>query len=376
MGLAYDAGYEPGDNPRQQTRQKQNQQKQNQQEETPEEMRRRTLIGATSLAALGQVVSGLGELTELALPTEEPLPSRLSMAHVQAVEAVIGQLRGMARQFGGQAGLFGAAARYYMRWLSVPAAEAVQARLGVALAELHTEAGWSCYDSGVDGTGYFTRALGIADEARDAFGIANAAEHAGAMLVRSGHPDEALKCLQLGQFVLAGFQPGKAKPAILWVDDPRLSTLVAWLNLNSATAYALMGIPDQARRCLAEAHQGWVPRDAFERAGVDLMIAGVQIELHQLDTAEPFAATAVRTFGEGHHRGRTLAELTLAEIHVRTGNPSGLALAQHAITAASMLQSAVARRHLVALAVALEARPDSHARELARMARQVAATRM
>ncbi|MGH3888641.1 MAG: hypothetical protein ACRDSZ_19115, partial [Pseudonocardiaceae bacterium] len=266
--------------------------------------------------------------------------------------------------------------RYYTRWLPVPATDAVQARLGAALAELHTEAGWSCYDSGVDGMGFFTRALRIADEAGDAFGIANAAEHAGNTLVRSGHPDDALKCLQLGQFVLAGFQPGKAKPAILRTDDPRLSTLAAWLSLNSATAYALMGIPDQARRCLAEAHQGWAPRDAFERAGVGLMIAVVQIELHQLDTAESFAATAVRTFGEGHRRGRTLAELILAEVHVRTGDPRGLALAQQAIKAASTLQSAVARRHLVALAVALEARPDSHAHELGRMARQIAATRI
>ncbi|MGH3874182.1 MAG: helix-turn-helix domain-containing protein [Pseudonocardiaceae bacterium] len=365
MGLAYDVGYEPGEDLGSRT-----------QEETPEEMRRRALIGATSLAVLGQVVSGLGELAELALPAEELLPARLCMVHVQAVEAVIGRLRGMARQFGGQAGLFGAAARYYSRWLAVPATEVVRARLGAVLAELYTEAGWSCYDSGVDGTGFFTRALRIADEVGDGFGIANAAWHAGATLVRTGHPDEALKCLQLGQFVLAGFQPGKAKPATLRADDPRVPTLAARLNRNSATAYALMGIPDQARRCLAKAHEGWAPRDAFERAGGDLMVAGVQIELRQFDVAESFAATAVRTYGEGHRRGRILAELILAEVHVRVGDARGLALVQRVIEAAGTLQSAVARRHLVALAVALEARPDSHAHELARMARQTAATRV
>ncbi|MCA1675973.1 MAG: helix-turn-helix domain-containing protein, partial [Actinobacteria bacterium] len=368
MGLAYDAGYEPRQDLGQEAPQR---------KETPEQMRRRALMGATSLAALGRVVQGLGELTELALPTEEPLPSRLSMAHVHTVEAVIVQLRGMARQFGGQAGLFGAAARYYTRWLSVPATDAVKARLDAAVAELHTEAGWSFYDSGVDGTGFFSRALRLADEAGDGFGIANAAWHAGATLVRSGHPDDALKCLQLGQFVLAGFQPAKAKPATLRTDDPRVPTLAARLSLNSATAYALMDTPDQAKRCLAEAHEGWAPRDAFEQAGMDRATAGIQIDLRQLDTAESFAASAVRTYDDAHRRGRTSAALTLAEVHVRAGEPRGLGLAQQAIEAVSTLQSvAVRRERLVPLTAALEARPGSDAKELARMARQIAATRM
>ncbi len=206
--------------------------------EVDEEMRRRVLIAATSWAALGQVVQAMGELAELALPRSggEPLPSRLSMAHVQAVEAVTEQLRSLARRFGGQAGLFGAAAEYYMRWLTVPAMEAVKARLGCALAELHTEAGWCCYDSGVNAAGHFIRALGLADDAGDAYGIANVAFHAGRTLVRSGHPDDALKACQLGQFVLEGFQLGTAKPAVLRADDPRLPTLTARLNRNSATA--------------------------------------------------------------------------------------------------------------------------------------------
>ncbi|MGQ0775459.1 MAG: helix-turn-helix domain-containing protein [Pseudonocardiales bacterium] len=167
-------------------------------------------------------------------------------------------------------------ARHYAQWLDVPASDAVKARLGCALAELYTEAGWSCYDAGVDGTGYFTRALRTADEFGDAFGIANAACHAGVTLVRSGYPDEALKCFQLGGFPLTGFQPGKAKPAILRDDDSR-----------------------------------------------------------------------------------------------------GLLLARRAIDAASTLQSVAARRQrLVPLAIALEARPGSDVKELARTARQLATTRV
>ncbi len=49
--------------------------------EMEEEMRRRALLAATSLAALGRVVTSLGELAELALPRtgDEPLPSRLGV---------------------------------------------------------------------------------------------------------------------------------------------------------------------------------------------------------------------------------------------------------------------------------------------------------
>ncbi|MGH3803687.1 MAG: hypothetical protein ACRDTD_26865, partial [Pseudonocardiaceae bacterium] len=342
-----------------------------------EDVRRRTLIAATSMAGLGQVVSGLGELAELALPTGQPLPFRLSMAHVHTVEAVTERLRGVVRQFGGQAELFGAAAQYYLRWMEVPATEVVKARLGAALAELYTEAGWSYYDSGVDGMGCFTRALRLADEAGDAFRIVNAACHAGVTLMRDGHPNDALKCFQLGQFVLAGFQPGKAKPATLRADDPRVPILTAWLKQNSATAYALMDVPDQAKRCLAEAREGWAPRDAFDHAGMDLAAAGVQLDLRRFDIAEPFAASAVRTCGESHRRVRTMAALMRAELHVRTGEPRGLVLARQAIDAVSTLQSvAVRQQRLVPLAAALEARPGSDAEELARIAHQVAATRV
>jgi tetratricopeptide (TPR) repeat protein len=342
-----------------------------------EDMRRRTLIAATSMAALGRVVQDLGELTELGLPTGQPLPSRLSMAHVQALEAVTERLRNVGRQFGGQAELFGAAAKTYTRWLQVAGTEVVKARLGAALAELYTEAGWSCYDAGVDGMGYFTRALRLADEARDGFGISNAAFHTGLTLVRSGHPNDALKCFQLGQLVLGGFQPGKSRPAILRTDDLRIPVLAGRLNRNSATAYALLGHPEQAKRCLAEAHEGWAPRDAFESAGADFATAKVQLDLGRLDVAESFASSAVHTYGEAHGRGRTCAKLVLAEVHVRAGEPCGLALARQAIEAARTLQSvAVRQERLVPLTIALEARPGSDAKELGRMARQVVATRV
>jgi tetratricopeptide (TPR) repeat protein len=327
------------------------------------------------MAALGLAVQGLGELTELALPTGKPLPARLGMVHVRTVEAVTNRLREMARQFGGQADLFVSAARHYSRWMQVSAPDVVKARLGAALAELYTEAGWCCYDAGLDGSGCFTRALVLGDAARDAFSIANAAFHAGMTMVRGGHPDDALKCFQMGQLVLTGFQPGKARPAVLRADDPRVPVLAGRLNRNSATAYALLGRADQVQRYLDNAQDGWAPREAFEQAGADFTTAKIQLDLGRLAAAETFAAKAVRTYGDVHFRGRTGAELALAEVHVRAGEPRGLTLAQQAITAASTLQSvAVRRERLLPLAAALEARPGSDAHQLARTARHIAGT--
>lgn len=41
------------------------------------------------------------------------------------------------------------------------------------------------------------------------------------------------------------------------------------------TAYAVMGGPDQADRCFAQADDGWRPAGAFERADADLAAAGI-----------------------------------------------------------------------------------------------------
>ena len=343
-------------------------------EEVDEDMRRRVLVATTSAAVFGQAFLGLGELV---LPTGQVLPSRLDMFHVHTVRAITEQLVSVARYYGGQADLFAAAVTLYTRWMQVPATDAVKTQLAAALAELHTETGWACYDAGLDGAGCFTRALRLAGKAGDSYGIAKAAWTAGATLVRNRCPNDALKLFQLGGFHLRGIQPSKSTPATPRAEDPRLPILAAWLHLNSATAYALMGGPDQATRYLAEAHDGWAPRNAFERGGMDRATAGIQLDLGQLDTAEQSAASALRNYEESHRRGRTLAELLLAEVHIRAGEPQGLTLAHQAIEKMKTLQSVAARRErLIPLATALEARPGTDTQELARTARQIATTRI
>ena len=339
------------------------------------EMKRRAVVGALSVAVVGTPLVRFSEqLVELALPPAgEPLPSRLDMSHVHTVRTATGRLRELARQHGGQAELFGSAARYYTRWLDAPVTDVVKARFKAALSELHTETGWCCYDSGVDGMGYFTRAARLSDEAGDTYGIVNAAYQAGATMVRSGHPNDALKCFQIGQFQLAG--PTKTRPVTFGADDPRMSTVAARLDMVSAAAYALMDYPKQARDHLAKARDGQI-RDAFARAAVDLNAAMTLRDLGRLDAAESYAQMAARGFGEHHGRGVALANLVRAELHVRAGEPRGTSMAKTAMESVSALRSVSLRCvYLPPLADALEARRGSDAEQLVRMARQVTATR-
>lgn len=53
----------------------------------------------------------------------------------------------------------------------------------------------------------------------------------------------------------------------------------ARLVRSSGTAYALMGGTEEATRHLAEANDGWEPRDSFERANADLSTAAIQRDL-------------------------------------------------------------------------------------------------
>ncbi|MGH3857319.1 MAG: helix-turn-helix domain-containing protein [Pseudonocardiaceae bacterium] len=181
--------------------------------EVTEPTKRRVLIAAGMTTALRQATHPLVEPVHLALPAAEPLPPRLDLSHVHTVRLATDHLRAMARHQGGQGTLFTDAAAHYTRWMHVPATDAVKALLAAALAELHTEAGWSCYDSGVDGSGHFTRALAFADQARDTYGVANAVWNAGATLVLSGHPNDALKLFQCGRLHLGGSRPSRPTPA-------------------------------------------------------------------------------------------------------------------------------------------------------------------
>lgn len=328
-----------------------------------EAMRRRAFLAAASVALWGRPV--LGELLELPTRPESPtpVPSRLGMADVDALRALTERMRMLARQFGGQGDTVGSIAnRSTARLLPVDARDDVKLALGSALADLHTVAGWCCFDSGSpEGTRHhFTRGLELATESGDTYRAVNAIYHAG-MAMQHAAPDEALKLFQLARFRITQGS-----------DHPRARTLTAWLHADSARSLAVMDRPADARSELAAARDGWYPADRFDQADMDHVTAQAHVDLGMLDSAEPLAATSVGTWEERERRDAAQAGITLATLHVRTAESDGPRLAEQAISGVAGLRSQRARSALAPLADALEAR-GGESRELAAHARRVAA---
>lgn len=337
-----------------------------------DEMRRRAVILSAPVALWGHPL--FGEVPELPAPNwlVGALPSRLEMIHVEAVTDLLTQLRAWARAWGGQAEMLGAVAVQSTRLLTVPGEDKIRTRLGSVLAELHTEAGWTYFDSGADDAAnyYYCQALDIARRFGDRYQMAYALRHAGMLPLERGRLDDSLKLFQFGQIAFMPLDRARV------VDDPRIPPMIACLDSLQARALARMDLPDQARSKLAAARDKWHPPDAFAQADADYRTAEVSLVLGRLDLAERFATLSVRAWGEQDRRPAASSRILLATIHVQAGDSRGPQLAHHAITATTKLSSVRVRQRLLPLADALDNRPGSDTRDLARMARQGATTRV
>lgn len=331
-------------------------------------MRRRALLASGAVAALGRPL--LGDVPELPAPPAEPLPSWLRMMHVESVTDLLAELRAWARAHGGQAAIVGSAADRSLGLMTVPGEDVTRARLASVLAELHTEAGWTYFDSGADDAArfYFCLAMDLARRFGDRYQVAYALRHAGMVPLEREQPSDALKLFEFGQvpFLL----PGRSVS-----DDPRVAPMIACLDSLQARALARMDRPDLARAKLASARDGWQPPDAFAQADADYRHGEVLLRLGQLDTAEHFVTLSSQAWGKRDRRPAASAGILRATIHVQAGEQDATLLARNAITAAGKLSSVRARKRLLPLADALDTRHGSDHAELARMARQVATAR-
>ena len=148
---------------------------------------------------------------------------------------------------------------------------------------------------------------------------------------------------------------------------------------DEATALSrLVEYPEAAQAAdtaLTKSRELWSPTPADSYGDLDRPAAVLELERGRLDAAESLAVASMRRWEGGRQVSRTQSAIVLATIHVRAGEPRGLALAHSAVTSAGRLTSVRARRRLEPLVAALEARRGSDAEQLARMARQVATTR-
>lgn len=332
------------------------------------EMQRRHLLALGAIAAFGAPIEGLGEIMGLGTPTPAPLPSQLFGVHVVQVRELTRSLHTAIHAYGSQPQLSSAAAAQADQLLDVPGTEPVTQALMAAVAELHNVAGWAGLDAGLHDYAmyHYTRALELAIEAGDAYQQVVALSCAGLTMVEHGHPNDGLKMLQLGQVKSWDIPP----------DHDMRKIAEACVQADAATTLASMGEAQAASTELAKSRELWQPAHTDPWGDPDGRVACLEIERGRLDMAEPFAVASVRRWEGISQRGRTLSAVVLATVHVQAGEPDGLAMAHRAITDVTKLSSVHARTRLRPLAVALEGRPGADAKELARMTRQVAATRV
>jgi transcriptional regulator with XRE-family HTH domain len=345
---------------------------------TPEgvsaDMLRRHLIALGGITMVGAPVSKMGQLlAELGGLPPVPLPSQLSPAHVQQVQDLTRRLAEVGNSSLCDPQVLSDATVRMSQWLDVPGPDLVQRALKVAVAELHIEAGWSAFDAGLYRRAlyHYARALELATEAGDAYLQATALHYAGTASVEHGHPDDGLKMLQCGQ-VAAWRIPLDDERTVIVGQSGRAAVEAAGLA-TASTALVLLGDPVPAGTCLAKARELWTPTRTDPYGDLDRPAARLALARERLDLAEQLAAASMRRWEGGSLTSRTQSGVVLATIHVTAGEPRGLQLAHDAIANTTKLDSVRVRRQLTPLVEALEARPGSDARDLARMARQAAA---
>ncbi|MBV9163284.1 MAG: helix-turn-helix transcriptional regulator, partial [Pseudonocardiales bacterium] len=340
-------------------------------EEVDAGMLRRMLLAA-GIAVVGRPVPRLGELLALPGPVPVPLPSRVEGVHVAQVRNLTRRL-GAASNGATDPEVISAAAALATRLLGVPGAEPVRRALTVAVAELHSEAGWAGFDAWRHDRAmhHYTTALELANQAGDAYLQATTLIYAGLAIREHGHPNDGLKMIQIGQ-LKAREIPRDEQRAVVIGEIGRVA-VEAGAQEETASALADLGDLDAAEVEMAQARELWSATRADRYGDLDRPAALLALRRGRLDAAEPLAAASVRRWEGINQVGHTMSSIVLATVHVRAGEPDGLPLAHGAITAVSRLSSVRARRRLQPLAAALDARPGRDARDLARIAQQTTA---
>jgi len=310
------------------------------------------------VAEVGEPLDDLGGLPPVALP------SRLTSAHVTQVQDLTQRLEDAARAFGSDQATSSDMAARGEQWLRVPGSEPLQQAMLAAVAYRHIHAGMAAYDGVLYQRALYhlARAFDLATQANDPYLQTLALRWAGLATMETGHPDDGLKILQAGQV------SSWAIP-----DRDQRAELEACTVMDSATALAMLGQHQQAHQHVAIARGLWTPSPSSRYGDMDRGPARLELQRGRLDLAEQFAAASVRRWDGLSERGRTRSGIILATIHVKAGEQRGLQLARDALTSASRLTSVRNRRTLLPLAEALDTRPGTDARDLARMARQIAA---
>ncbi|UOZ09085.1 MULTISPECIES: helix-turn-helix transcriptional regulator [unclassified Amycolatopsis] len=294
-----------------------------QQAEEDESVKRRRFLAHAAQVTMGAAVFGPESGTWSAGPARTPAPGRIGMTDVRQVEAATRALRALDYQYGG--GFCRDAVVAQLSWgqqmLESNGTDLVKNRLYVALADLHSLAGWTSFDTGLmdSARGHFANALDLAKQGENHPLVANVLYRMGRVYLHQDAPNDALKLFQLGQ--IAAQESGS-------------ELAVSVLCANEAWAYAMMGNEEQAvkllgrskdefeRANLAEA-ESWVK--FFTETDVYAMVGTVHTVLAQKNAehtkfAIPALTRAVDSYDDEMARSKTFMLSALATNHLLDGD--------------------------------------------------------
>ena len=221
------------------------------QAEEDESVKRRKFLSHAAAVTMGAAVFGAGESGWSPASAQTPAPMRIGMTDVQQIQAATKALRDLDYRYGG--GTCRDAVVAQLSWaqqlLESTAGDQVRRQLFVALADMHSLAGWTSFDTGLldPARGHFGKALEFAKQAGDDSLVACVLYRMGRVYLHYQEPNEALKLFQLGQ--IAAQESGSA-------------LTVAVLCANEAWAYGMLNKADQVQKMIGRT------KDEFARADI------------------------------------------------------------------------------------------------------------
>ncbi|SEP53849.1 helix-turn-helix transcriptional regulator [Amycolatopsis saalfeldensis] len=341
-----------------------------QQAEEDESVKRRRFLAHAAQVTMGAAVFGPESGTWSSGPARTPAPGRIGMTDVRQVEAATRALRSLDYQYGG--GFCRDAVVAQLSWgqqmLESNSTELVKSRLFVALADLHSLAGWTSFDTGLmdSARGHFANALDLAKQGDSHPLVANVLYRMGRVYLHQDAANDALKLFQLGQ--IAAQESGS-------------ELAVAVLCANEAWAYALMGNEDRAMKLLGRSKDEFARADLanaeswvkfFNETDVYAMTGTVHTVLAQKNVehtkyAIPALTRAVESYTDDMARSKAFMLSALATNHLLEGDiDHGVKVGGKAIDCAESIKSERVKDRMRPLQAEAERRRNNvDARDLA-----------
>jgi tetratricopeptide (TPR) repeat protein len=309
-----------------------------------DDVERRAFIGLVAQAALVGLSASEWDRIRIRPTVGEQVSAARQLGYSDAVslERAVTFYRAQDDELGG--GAIRSAVAGHLQWASglmdAPAADDVRTRVTIALADLHSVAGWASFDTGHydDANRYLANALTLARDADQSELTAKVLFQLGRVFLHRQDPSAALKMFQLGQ------------AAAHDADSPRA---LALLNLNAAWSYAEMGKADQAVSLLARASDEMGRDKGVSPAWLGFMgqseIDGISamtytaLSARDRSYADRALTHAMRSHDarpESDARSRTSDLVAIAANQLRAGNVSaGVAAARQVIPRVEALHS-------------------------------------